>query len=187
MKIEYLGRNLTADESLRHHTEEKLRKVLKFLDEPVEAHVTFEVVKHRSVADVQVTHRWGTLQAQESADQMLEAVNLAVEKIETQAERARKKHVDRRRRQQRAESKSNGHGWPLDVIDRASIAQGASGPPRVIKSSRLPIKPMSIEEAALELEDSKHEFVVFRDSETEKVSVLYKRRDENYGLIAPEL
>ena len=187
MKIEYLGRNLTADEPLRRHTEDKLRKVLKFLDEPVEAHVTLEMVKHRSVADVQVTHRWGTLQARESADQMLEAVNLAVEKIETQAERTRKKHVDRRRRQQRAESKGNGHGWPLDVIDRASLGSGSAGPLRVIKSSRLPIKPMSIEEAALLLEGSKHEFVVFRDSETEKVSVLYKRRDENYGLIAPEL
>jgi len=185
MNIEYLARNYVADEPVRRHCEEKLRKVLKFLDEPAAVHVTLELVKHRCVADVLVNHRWGALQAQESADQMLEAINLTVDKLETQAARSRKKFMDRRGRKQRAES--NGHDSPLDVIARDSVGKGVAGPLRVIKSSRLPIKPMSIEEAALELEDSKHEFVVFRDSETEKVSVLYKRRDENYGLIAPEL
>jgi len=186
MNIEYLARNYVADEPVRRHCEEKLRKVLKFLDEPAAVHVTLEVVKHQHFAEVQVTHRWGALQARESADQMLEAINLVVDKLETQAERTRKKYMDRRRRKQRAES--NGHHWPIDVIAKESLGKGGvAGPLRVIQSSRLPIKPMSIEEAALELEDSKHEFVVFRDSETEKVSVLYKRRDENYGLIAPEL
>jgi putative sigma-54 modulation protein len=58
---------------------------------------------------------------------------------------------------------------------------------RVIKSGSLRIKPMSIEEAALQLEGSRNEFIVFRDADTEKVSVLYKRKDDNYGLIAPEL
>jgi putative sigma-54 modulation protein len=182
MNIEYSARNVVADEQVRHHCEEKLRKVLKFLAEPVEARVALEVVKHHFVAEMTVTHRWGTLQADESADQLLEAINLAVEKIATQAERGRKKHKDVKRRSAR----SNGLQWPIDVIEKGSIGAGA-GVPRVIKSSRLPIKPMSIEEAALELEGSKHEFVVFRDSETEKVSVLYKRHDENYGLIAPEL
>jgi putative sigma-54 modulation protein len=181
MNIEYSARNVVADEQVRRHCEEKLKKVLKFLAEPVEARVTLELVKHHFVAEMTVTHRWGTLQADESADQMLEAINLAAEKIATQAERGRKKHKDVRRRAAR------GSGWPIDVIEKASIGAGAAGSARVIKSSRLPIKPMSIEEAAMELEGSKHEFVVFRDSETEKVSVLYKRHDENYGLIAPEL
>ncbi len=58
---------------------------------------------------------------------------------------------------------------------------------RVIKSSLLQIKPMTIEEAALQLEGSKNDFVVFRDAVNDRVSVLYKRRDDNYGLIAPEL
>jgi putative sigma-54 modulation protein len=78
---------------------------------------------------------------------------------------------------------TNGHHWPIDVIERTSLEGGGA---RVIKTSKLPIKPMSIEEAALLLDASKHDFVVFRDSESERVSVLYKRRDQNYGLIAPE-
>jgi putative sigma-54 modulation protein len=182
MKVEYLARNYAIDEQVRHYTEEKLKKLSKFLEEPAEARVTFETEKHHFVAEVQVNHRFGTLVARESADQMLDAVNLAVDKVETQAERSRKKHKDRRRRAQRQES--NGHHWPVDVIDRDSIGDGT---PRVIESSRLEIKPMSIEEAALMLESGEREFIVFRDMDTERVSVLYKRRDQNYGLIAPEM
>jgi putative sigma-54 modulation protein len=183
MKIEYLAKSYALDEQARHYTEEKLKKLLKFLDEPVEAHVTMETEKHHFVADLVVNHRFGTLQARETADQMLDAINLAVDKLETQAERARKKFKDRRRRAQRQET--NGHQWPIDVIDRDSVSGG--GTRRVIlKSSLLHIKPMSIEEAALALDGSEHDFVVFRDSETDRVSVLYKRRDSNYGLIAPE-
>jgi putative sigma-54 modulation protein len=57
---------------------------------------------------------------------------------------------------------------------------------RVIKRSVLSIKPMSVEEAALQLEGSTNDFVVFKDALSEQVSVLYKRRDANYGLISPE-
>ena len=181
MKIEYVARGYTPDEQLRRYAEDKLKKVLKFLEEPVEVHATLETEKRHAIADLQVSHRYGTLQSRETAEQMLDAVNLAVDKLETQAGRARKKYKDKRRRAQRAET--NGHHWPVDVIDRGSLAGGGA---RVIKSGTLPIKPMSIEEAAMQLDASEHDFVVFRDSESERVSVLYKRRDANYGLIAPE-
>jgi putative sigma-54 modulation protein len=88
--------------------------------------------------------------------------------------------VDKRRRGER-----NGHRWPLEVLDRASVGAGAA--PRVIESTHLHIKPMTIEEAALELEGAKAGFVVFRDATSDRVSVLYRREDEHYGLIAPEL
>ena len=105
--------------------------------------------------------------------------------METQAERARKKGKDRRRRAQRQDT--NGSHWPVEVIARESVAPGSGNQPRVIETTRLEIKPMSIEEAALELEGRNLEFMVFRDMDTDRLSVLYKRRDENYGLIAPEL
>jgi putative sigma-54 modulation protein len=185
MKFEYFTRNYTVDDQVRRYAEDKLKKLEKFLDDPdaAEARVTLETEKRHFVAEVQVTHRHGTLVAKESAGQMLDAVNLAVDKVETQAQRTRKKHKESRRRAQRQES--NGSHWPIEVIARDSVAPGG-GQARVVKTTQLRIKPMSIEEAALELEGSQHEFVVFRDSETDRVSVLYKRRDQNYGLIAPE-
>ena len=71
----------------------------------------------------------------------------------------------------------------VDILERESVEGG--GTPRVISSTHLQIKPMTIEEAALLLEESKNEFVVFRDASSDRVAVLYKRKDNNYGLIAP--
>ena len=58
--------------------------------------------------------------------------------------------------------------------------------PRVIRQTQLPIRPMSVEQAAMTLDDSSNEFIVFRDVDTDKVSVIYKRKDSNLGLISPE-
>lgn len=181
MNIDYVGRNYQLDDRVREYTEDKLRKMLKFVEEPVEVRVTLEVEKHRNTADLHVAHRYGVLQATEQMPDMLDAINLAVDKVEKQARRSRKKYTETRRRAQR---ENNGHEWPVDVVEAGSIGGGAT--PRVIKSSLLQIKPMSIEEAALHLQDSKNEFVVFRDAASDRVNVLYRRKDQNYGLIAPE-
>jgi len=144
--------------------------------------VTLEVEKHRQIADIHIAHKLGVVQAREEADDMLDAVHVAVAKAEKQARRSRKKLTDRKRR---GEPGALSH-WPMEIVEGASLGAGGDGP-RVIRSTRLQIKPMSIDEAALTLEGSKNDFVVFRDATTDRVSVLYKRRDNNYGLIAPEL
>jgi putative sigma-54 modulation protein len=180
MNIEYIGRNFHVDERVRAHAAEKLEKLTKFLDEPIEGRVTLEIEKHRHRAEVHVTHRQGVLTAIEETDgTMVDAINLAAEKIEQQARRTHQRLVDKRRRGDR-----NGHRWPVEILDRESVTGGAE--PRVIRTTHLRIKPMTIEEAALLLESSKNEFVVFRDSASDRVSVLYKRKDDNYGLIVPE-
>lgn len=179
MNIEYVGRNVDIDERLRHFTEGKLAKVEKFLQEPVEVRVTLEVEKHRQSADLHISHRQGVLQATEVTDDLHTAIHQAVEKVEKQARRSKKRAEGRRRRS------VNGHAWPVDVLARESFGDGNA--PRIIKSSQLEIKPMTVDEAALQLDTSKNDFVVFRDAVSDQVSVLYKRKDENYGLIAPEL
>lgn len=179
MNIEYVGRNYSVDDRIREYTEDHLPKITKFLDEPVDVRVTLEVEKRRHVADVHVAHKLGVLQSREESADMYDALRAAMEKAEKQARRARKKLTDRKRKG------NNVPDWPVDVVDRESLGGGDT--PRIIRSSRLHIKPMSIEEAALQLDGSKNEFIVFRDAASNKVNVLYKRKDDNYGLIAPEL
>ncbi len=180
MNIDIVTRNYELDERIRKLATDKLQKVAKFLDDPVEVRVILEQVKHRHIADLHLAHRFGVIQANEELDNMYDAVNLAVDKAEKQARRSRKKFKDRRRRADRI----NGQQWPVEVLERESVDAGNE--PRIIKSSVLNIKPMSIEEAALQLENSKNDFVVFRDATSDQVSVLYKRKDSNYGLISPE-
>jgi putative sigma-54 modulation protein len=181
MNIEYVGRHVELNDRIRDFAEEKLAKVMKFLDEPVEIHLALEREKHRHLADLHVSHRFGVLKAREEHDDLFDALNLAVDKMEKQARRERKKFLDKRRRAGRPEPVSE---WPVDVVERSSL--GAGGSPRIVKSSALSIKPMTLDEAALQLEVSSNDFIVFRDAANQRVSVLYKRRDANYGLISPE-
>lgn len=182
MNIEYIGRNYTLHEGLRETTEAKLRKLARFLEEPIDIRLTLEQEKHRRIADLHITHRLGVLQAGEETDDMLDSLNAALDKAERQARRSRKRMTDKRRRSSRGVPQPP---WPMEVLEAKSI--GAKEGPRIVKSSLLQIKPMSLEEAALQLEEGKNDFVVFLDASTEQVSVLYRRRDNNYGLIAPEL
>ena len=183
MNIEYVGRNFQVDDTVRGFAEAKLRKVTKFLDEPVEIRFILETEKHRQIADLHVTHRHGVLTAKEENNSMLDALNLVVDKVEKQARRAKSKHVDKKRR---GASPVDGQGWPLDIIEKGSV--GAGSRPLVIESTHLHIKPMSIEEAALELDESRQDFVVFREAETARINVLYRRKqDGHYGLITPEI
>jgi putative sigma-54 modulation protein len=178
MKIDFTGRHFVVDDKVREYAEGKLDKLIKFLEEPVDVQVILEVEKRRQIAELHVTHRHGSLQATEAAADMLDAIHAVVEKAEKQARRARKKFMDKRRRAR------NHHHWPLEVLEAASFGTGSR--PRVIKTTTLPIKPMTIEEAAMELDRSKNDFFVFLDSVDERVSVIYRRKDNHYGLIAPE-
>lgn len=180
MRIEFTGRHFSVGDQIREFTESRLAKVDRFLDEPIDVHVILEVEKRRQIAEVHATHRHGVLQATEEADHMREAITAAAEKIEKQARRSRQKFVDKRRRAQR----DGVHNWPVEVLDSSTVNVGQR--PRVIKTTNLPIKPMTIDEAALKLDQSKNEFFVFRDAGTDRVSVIYRRKDTHYGLIAPE-
>jgi putative sigma-54 modulation protein len=181
MNIDFVARNVHLDDKTREYAEAKLAKLGKFLEEPMEVRVTLEVAKHHHVADLHVAHRFGVLQAKETTEGILDAINFAVDKVEKQARRSRKKFLDRRRKVGRV---NGGSQWPLEVLAPEGLSQGT--PPKVVKTTSIQIKPMTIEEAALTLERSRNDFLVFHDSTSDRVNVLYKRRDENYGLITPE-
>jgi ribosome hibernation promoting factor len=178
MKTEIIGRNVNVDDRLRAFAEQKLQKLEKFIEEPAESRLTLVSERHRHVAELHVAHRQGDFKATEETDgNFRDAVHRVVDRVEEQARRAHQKTVDKRRR-------GSNHRWPVEILEQGSLAGGA---PRVIETSQLHIKPMTIEEAALELDGSEDGFVVFRDSTSDRLSVLYKRKDQNYGLIAPEL
>ncbi len=180
MNIEYVARNLELDTKIREFTADKLQKVGKFLDEPVDVRVTMEQEKHRCSADLHITHRFGLIQANEETDDIFDAINLAVDKAEKQARRSRKKFRDKRRKADR----NNGSQWPLEIVDQDSVGIGTE--PRIVESTAISIKPMSLDEAAIELEESDYGFVVFRNATSDEVNVLYRRKDNHYGLISPE-
>jgi putative sigma-54 modulation protein len=182
MKIETVGRNIPVEDRLRQRVEKKLAKLDKFLEEPIEARVTLSLEKHLHIAEIFVSHRDGSLRATEQAEgNLAEALDLVLDKVTQQARRSSGKQKDGKRGRGGA---PGDHRWPVDILESASV--GSGGAPRVIESTHMPIKPMTVEEAALALESADDGFIVFRDAGSDRVSVLYRRKDKNFGLIAPE-
>ncbi|KAB2965546.1 MAG: ribosome-associated translation inhibitor RaiA [Thermoanaerobaculia bacterium] len=182
MNIEFVGRHVEIDNAIRSLVAARLDRVLRFLMEPVEIRVALEEEKFRQIAEIHVSHRHGSLHAREENSQLSEAIGLAAEHLERQARRLRKRAVDRRRRAGR--ETANGRRWPVEVITAGSVAAGAVR--EVVRTSHLDVEPMTLDEAARRLEGSRNDFVVFVDTESARVNVLYRRRDEHFGLISPE-
>lgn len=101
MNIEYTSRHLELHPALRDYAEKRMRRLAKFLEEEVTVHLVLEADGHRQLAELQVSHRHGQLHAREEAADIRDAVRLAVEKVEKQARRDRKKFQQNRRRAQR--------------------------------------------------------------------------------------
>lgn len=182
MNVDFVARNFQLDERIKRYTGDRLAKFGRFLDEPIEVTVELVNEKFRTTCELAVSHKHGELRSSEENHDARQAIDLAVEAVIEQAKRGRQKNTDRRRKLARqAQAASD---WPLAVVEAASV--GGQEGPRVLETSRLPIKPMSLEEAAAQLAHAEQGFVVFRDSATGQVSVLYRRKDQHYGLLSPE-
>jgi putative sigma-54 modulation protein len=185
MQIEFAVRHVDLEEPLRAMTEERLGRAVRFLREPIEARIVLEgsAGEKRLVgAEVHVVHRHGDLHARYEDVEPREAMARALAAIEVQAKRARERAVDKRRRASR--DAASARQWPVEVLARESLRSG--GTPRIVRSSKFVIEPMTLDQAAMRLDASRNDFVVFFDAERDRVSVLYRRKDDDYGLIAPE-
>jgi|GEM_PF-664988 len=184
MNVEYVGKGITISDKTKAFAQTKLAKIFKFLDEPIEARLVIEPGKAGLGADLHIAHRHGVVQSEEEAVPRLEdAIQAVAVKAEKQARRSRKRFIDVRRRAGRAASENP--QWPVEVLDGTSLRQEHTT--RIIKVQHFSIKPMEVDEAALALEGAKNDFIVFRQTTSDQVSVLFRRRDGNFGLISPEL
>jgi len=183
MQTEYVARGLRIDSKTRDLTGHKLDKLATFLQEPISAHVALSVQKRRHRAEIHVTHRHGSLQASEETEDTQSSIHLVFDKLDKQARRSAKKFQTNRRRAARHVQEDE--FWSHEVLRGGTGAENSG--PRIVESKRVRVKPMTVDEAALELQASAHsEFVVFREVDRDSVSVLYRRKDGDYGLISPE-
>jgi putative sigma-54 modulation protein len=191
MKLDITGRHLTVSDGMRTHTEERLEKVGKmFADEP-ETHVVLFVEKHRHVAEIQVKSRDGVFSAQESTSDLYISINEAIEKIEKQVRKFRDKRSDKRRRTgttaaEAVEVITSDVPPREDEVQSSPKGAGEEGGPRILPSKQFRMKPLSPEDAVMELESNGQDVLVYRDSATDRLNVLHRLSDGNFGLVDPE-
>lgn len=177
MRFDYTGRHVEVSPAIRRHVEDHFKKLAHiFNDSTASTHVIIDVEKNRQIAELVVHWRDHTLTAKDTNADMYMALSRAIAKIEKRALKLKGKIIDRKQA----------------ALPTAAVAPQPDGhleatpsPPRIISARRYSVKPMTAEEAALRLASEANQFVVFRDAETERIGVLYKRKDGNFGLIEP--
>ncbi len=179
MKIDYVARKVTLNTQVRELAEKKLTKIKKYFNDIIDVRVEISQERHLYVADLFVKGKDFDIKSTSQNKDLTTAIHDAIDKLEIQARRAKTRLKDHKGRPARVEP-----GWNVDVIESESAA---TGEPRIVEQSSIPIKPMSIEEAVMQLEESTEDFFVFRNSANDKVNVIYRRPDNNLGLITPEL
>ena len=187
MATEISGRNYEIPSDIRDLVEKKLAKIEdRLFDDVIHVRVVLQVEKYRNICEILINGKEHDVKTvQESDESMQDAINSAIDHLKRQAQKNRKKIRDHHPRE------GNGRKavteWAVQVLEPGQLREETEvRAPRIVKTNNIAIRPMSIEEAALRLDDSKNEFIVFRDIDNDKVSVIYKRKDNNLGLISPE-
>jgi putative sigma-54 modulation protein len=176
MKVNILGKNIEVTEGLRNAVEKKLSRLDKFFDNEQEAFVTLSVQKARQIIEVTIRFNGVLLRGEESNSDMYAAIDIVSDKLERQMV----KHKSRLERKYHI-------NVPLKYKDAAAASkEDEEKEAQIVKTKRFAIKPMSAEEAVLQMDLLGHDFFVFSNDKNGFVNVVYKRKDGNYGLIEPE-
>ncbi len=180
MQVTMTFRHMEQSDALKAYAEEKLERVTKYIDSPINVQVYFSVEKKiRHIVEIVINSKGISTKASEATHDMYAAIDAVIDKIERQLVRYKEKIKAH---------KPNGdeHGRQLSkrIFEADSIE--ASTDSVVIKTTTETAKPMSVEEAVMQMDLLHKDFIVFTDADSSEINVLYRRKDGNYGLIEPQ-
>ncbi|MFO7570286.1 MAG: ribosome-associated translation inhibitor RaiA [Smithellaceae bacterium] len=173
MNISVTFRTGEGENWQKEYAEEKIIKLKKYLDAPAEAHIVLSTEKFRNTVEINLTANGWNVNAKEEAKDMHLAVDSCIDKIEKQLKKQKEKI-----RQHKPKSIRHDSVRRLELEDTDEVPAS-----KLVETRKVILKPMSIDEAVMEMEESKAHFIVYRDLSSENVSVLYRLDDGNYSLI----
>lgn len=172
MNIIVTGRHLEITPALKNYTEEKIKKFDRYLSNISEAIVTLSIEKYRHKVEILLKANGVLIQAEGITGEIYSSIDEVVEKLERQVKKYKEKLVSYR--------KGEGKVTGVQSKDTATAETG-----RIIKNKQFELKPMSPDEAAMQMELLDKDFFVFTNDNSGDINVIYRRRDGNFGLIEP--
>ncbi|MBI4863953.1 MAG: ribosome-associated translation inhibitor RaiA [Candidatus Riflebacteria bacterium] len=205
MNVIVSGKNMKITAPLREYASDKIEAIQRYFDHIIEADITLSMVKRKNEgqscrADVTVWANGTVLKSMEQREDMFGAIHGAIQKIERQLKKYKQKLRENPKRKgaHPVVPPPPPEAEPEEIEDapvakpaarpkakRTARTAKATGKPRIIRTHAFAMKPMSVEEAAMQLQVLKQDFMVFANAETNEVNVVYKRSDGNIGLIEP--
>lgn len=179
MKITLTSRRMEITEPLREYVEAKVSKLSRFKDNIKEAQVILSVEKYRQMAEIYISGNGFSLSSTEETPDMYMSIDGAIEKLERQVKKFNKRRIDSKRGpQQKIQSAA-------EIWSEGSDADGEQKR-RLVKIDAFVAKPMSVDEAIMQLDYRDQEIIMFRNARNDDINVVYLRADGNIGLIEPE-
>lgn len=185
MKTTIVGRHIDLDDDTKEFAEKKLLKAETFFDRIIEANMVLSAEKHRRIAEVTLNAKHVTFHATEETENINSAIDNVMEKVEVQVKKFKEKLKDHKRHPKGAipELETEEMEDDLEEDSDDSIQETET---QIVKVRKFAPKPMTVQEAVMQLKLSEDEFLVFLNSQTESVNVVYKRNDGSYGWIEPD-
>jgi putative sigma-54 modulation protein len=174
MQTSVTFKNLDPSDHLRDYVSDKLNRFDKYLYNPAEASVVLSVEKFRHIAEVNIIGDRLSINGKEETEDMYSAIDMVLDKLEKQIKKNKQKNRDRRAGKGKAKATGPAEYYMSDEF----------GEPQV-RVKNIEYKPMDVDEAIMQLDLVDDNFLVFTNARSERVNVLYRRKDGNFGLIQP--
>jgi putative sigma-54 modulation protein len=185
MRLTVRNRNGAVPEKLKQHAQKKVSKLEKYFDRIQSVDLLNASERGLHIVEINLEGDGLFLRSEERSSDLYAAVDTAVDKMERQIKRFKERV--RRGRQRPGPIKEVGAEKAAAALAALQSAQeDEERLPRIVRHKRFPVKPMSAEEAAAQMELVDHDFFLFLNEDSGAVSVLYRRRDGEYGLIESE-
>jgi putative sigma-54 modulation protein len=179
MQVTTTFRHMEQSDALKSYAEEKLERVAKYIDEPTTAQVYFSVEKIRHIVEIVISAKGINTKASEATNDMYAAVDSVIDKMERQLRRYKEKI-----KAHKPNGEERGRQISKKIVQAESIETDAE--PVIIRTKTETAKPMSVDEAVMQMDLLHKDFIVFTDSSSSDIHVLYRRKDGNFGLIEPQ-
>ena len=173
MIIQITGKNIDVSDSLKETINKKVKKLDRYFEQNTEVTVVLSIERNRHLVEVTIPFDGVILRGEECTDDMYSSIEGVVHKLEKQI------HHHRTRLERRLKGGAF-HG--IQEFD----AQPEANNVKVVRTKRFAVKPLDVDEAALQIQLLGHDFFVFMNADTNEVNVLYRRKDGNLGLIEPQ-
>ena len=177
MQIIYKGRKLKVTENLKQSFEKKAQRLARNFSDITTMEVIFSKDGAKQIVKVLLNLDGNVIIAEEGASDIFNAIDLVIDDLVKQIKRFKERQREKNRELEEAEEIID----TTEELEEENLVES-----RIVKSKRFAIKPMSDKEAVMQMELLKHNFFVYLNDKTEKVHVVYKRKDGTYGLIEPE-
>jgi len=177
MKIEFTGRGFEVTNEMKEHTSSKMNLIQRMLNNVHDVSVVLSTEKYRHRAEIKFLSNKQLFHGQEETADMLQSIDRVIEKLEKQARRFKQKKLSTKR------NTSSTIKAPVEAIEVDVDHDETES--HIFKVDNYQVKPMSLEEAAEEVTKLQQDFIVFRNADSNAISVLYQRKDGHYGYIEP--